>query len=125
MESISTAMCHFHLFIEGTSAAAPDARLCFKSTSSSNTPSLREGAFRTYAEVVNSLLQIFATDHVITQTNAGLARYTEPPAMSPKKYAGALGTTSVRCGEVYGERVMKGILIERLHESFRHSFRSY
>lgn len=114
-------MLVFHFFMKGSSTVALDAHLCLKPTSSQNTPRVKEEMLRTYLEVVNSLLHIYATDNVIAETGAALTRYIQASTMLLPRYAEALIAMSLKCGEVYDEYFLRGVFIEGSHGSVRQS----
>lgn len=73
----SAAIWIFHFFIKGSFAAALNACWSLKSTSQSSTPRAKDGMLRTYAEVVNYLLQTCATNDVIARTDVANTRFTQ------------------------------------------------
>lgn len=54
-------------------------------------------------EVANYLLQTYATNGVIAETDTDLMQVAKPSTVSPTQYAGALVMKSLRCGEVCDE----------------------
>lgn len=116
------AMWLLHFFMKKPAAAALNSRISLPSKSHRRH---KEGTLTTYCEVVNYLLETYATDDVIAETDAEILRFTQPPTKSPTEYAEALWNKALRCDRVYDEYVLKGIFIEGLHESIRHSMRSY
>lgn len=80
---------------------------------------------RTKPEVVSYLPQNYTTDDVIAITDAALTRYTPPSTLSPTQYAEDHVPKSHSCGEAHNSCVRKGVFIDGLHESVRHSLRPY
>lgn len=79
---------------------------------------------RTYPKVEKYLLQTYAIDNVIAETDASLTRYIQPLTMSPTQYAESFVASSLRCVEFYNEYFLKRIFIESLHEAVCRSMRS-
>lgn len=119
------AICLFHFFMNGSSAAALSARLCLQLASSSYTPTTLWGLLRNYQKAVNYFPQTWATAEPIAETNATLKQYIQPSTMSPPQYAEALVTKPPRCEKSWDKYIMKGVFIEGFHESVRHSINSY
>lgn len=109
--------------MKGSSAAVLSARFYVASSSSSNTNRAEEEMFRTYPKVIKYLLKMYVTDDFISENNATLTRYAQPPAMLQTKYAEGLVTRSLGWREFCDEDVLKGIFIEEFHGSVRHSMR--
>lgn len=79
---------------------------------------------RLYHDVVNHLLQTFATDDISAETDAALLIFPQSFTMLPTQCAEAVLSKSLKCGEVYEEYVLKGIFIKGLCKLDRHSMKS-
>lgn len=93
--------------MKGSLAAALNAHLFFKPDSSSITARPEKGMLRTYPKVVHYLLQTYTTDDVIAETDAALTRCIRQSTVSPTQYTEAVVATSLTCGEVNYENVLK------------------
>lgn len=71
-ESVDTWL--FDFIIKGSSAAALNARLRLKPTSSSSTHKAKDGMLRAYSQLGIYLLQAYAADDVIAETGDALTR---------------------------------------------------
>lgn len=91
----SAAKAAVHFFMEGSSAAALNARLRLEPTSSSSTPKTKEGMLSSYSEVIKVLLQTYATDDFISETDAALMQYNQLPALLHTQDVRALVTRSL------------------------------
>lgn len=81
----------------------------------------KEGNLTSYCEVVNNLLETYATDDVIVETEAEIMRYQQPWNKTPIEYAELLCSKALGCDRIYDKYVIKGVVSEFLHESIRHS----
>lgn len=119
------AMWLFRNLMWGSPAAAPNARLCLKPTSSSKTSRANEGLSRTYPEVVHDHLQTYSTREFSAEADATIRRYIQLSYMTPTQYPSSLATKSLWCGKSYEDYVLKWVFIEGLHEPIRHGIRFY
>lgn len=95
--------------MNGASAVVHNARFCLTPTSSSNFHAAKEGLVRTYPDLAEYLLQIYAIVDAIAKADAALTRHIQPQAIPPTLYEQELLTRSVTFGGVYKENVLKGI----------------
>lgn len=79
----------------------------------------------TYLNVVRYVLQTYAAGNVIAETDVPLARYIQPSAKPPKKYAEEL---VLKKNTVWGRArwvLLKGIFVEDIHASVHRSLQSH
>lgn len=60
----------------------------------------KEDTVTSYCEAVTFLLETFATDGVVTETDDVIERFTPPSNSWPNEYAKALQNWSVQCDRV-------------------------
>lgn len=78
-----------------------------------------------YCEAVHNLLKIYATGDIVSETDASMMQFTQPLNKLATEYSEALWNNALRCERVNDEYVLKGVLIEGLLESIRHTMHSY
>lgn len=78
-----------------------------------------------WKEVVNQVLDTYATEDVIAKTETEMQSFKLPSSRTPNQYAEALWKTALRCNQVHTEYMLKGIFVGRLPYSIRDSMRSY
>lgn len=95
-------------FHKGPASVALNARITLRS----ETQSLqKEGTVTSYYEAVNYLLETYATDDVITKTDADMMSFTQPSSKLPTECAEALWNIALRCEQAYDEYEPKGFLL--------------
>lgn len=52
-------------------------------------------------EVINYLLDIFITEHFISEMNVKILQFPQPSYMTPKRYAKVLLNNALRCDLFY------------------------
>lgn len=85
----------------------------------------KNGSLFAYAEVVNQLLDTYATGDVIADTVSNIYSFTQVPSISAMVNSDPLWTTVLLCARVYVEAQLKELFIEGLQPSNRHSMRAY
>lgn len=93
-----------HFFMKKQAAAALKLRIALLPRSCRRR---KEGALTTYWEVVNYLLDTYATDDVVAKTHARMGHYTQLQKKTPAEYADLLRTKVLRCDRVNDELVLK------------------
>ena len=83
------------------------------------------GKLTTYCQVIQYLLQTYASDEEIARVDAEVKRFVQQPNQSAHKYALALYDKTSRCGPVYTEEDIISLFVEGLHESIRGHVRAY
>lgn len=63
-------------------------------------------------EVMNHLLETYATNDVISETEMNMQNYQQPLHMTPTQYAEALWSKALRCNQMNTENTLKGIFVE-------------
>lgn len=76
-----------HFCIHGSSTVAPTARLCLKLMPSSETSRSIERMLIMYSPPGRFLLQIYARNYFVAETDSALMPYTQIPHKFPSKYA--------------------------------------
>lgn len=75
------------------------------------------GKLKGYCQVVNYLLETYATDDVVAEDEADITNYEHPKSMSAMQYLQAMWKEALRCGQVYSDSRLKRVLIEGVHHS--------
>lgn len=122
-----SAMWLFHFFINKISSAVQNARLSADVTDRkySWSVSCKTKHFATFLQVLNVLLEKYATNEVNAETESEITRFKRPSNMTPSHYAEKLVTKKLQFGDVYEEFALNEIFIEGLNASTHHSIREY
>lgn len=115
----------FHIFMKGSSVAALNTRSCQYPTTPPNKPREMKGMLQTYPFVERYILQPYATDNVIDETDGSFRRYTQRLTILQMQSAKALTASSQGCETWNSEHILKPLLIEEFYKSVRHSLRFY
>lgn len=86
---------------------------------------LKEGPFTMYCEVVNYLLETYATNNPIDETTEKIMRFTQPLNNTPIEYNELLWSKALRYNLVYHEYVLNGNFTEALEDCIFHSMLSF
>lgn len=78
-----------------------------------------------YERVVNYSLTACATDAVISGNVCDIHYFNQDPSISATIYLGALWTNVFRCGQVFDEVQLQGMVINGHQPSILHSLRVY
>lgn len=70
-----------------------------------------EGILKSYCEVVNYLLEKYASDEIIGETTAEIKSWKQQEGKKETKLWKKLWDKVLRCGKVYEEYHLKGIFI--------------
>lgn len=89
------AMWLVPLLINNT-AAAVALTVCLSLKDSLSHCSVKEVMLTTYVRIVNLILETFATDGIIAETDTECLRFTQPTNLSPLKYGGTLWMKNLR-----------------------------
>lgn len=101
-------------FFQGRpTAEALNACISFKSESHWRQ---KNSTVTSYCKPVNSLLEMYATEDIIAETDANMTRLTKPSNKLLTEHAEALWKKALRCDRACDEYVLKGIFIEALLE---------
>lgn len=76
--------------------------------------SKRSEMLRTYGDVVNFLLQKYATDEVIAEAYNDVVNFRQSSATTKKTYSRMLWDKALRCGTVFSDRRLKSLSIDGL-----------
>lgn len=60
----------------------------------------KEGALTTYCKLLNYLLETYATNDVIAESDAEIMHYTQPPNKTPAGYTCLLWSKALHCDHV-------------------------
>lgn len=71
-----------------------------------------ESMLSSWREVVNHLLDMYATDDFIAETKMKIQHFKTSPNMMPNDYAEALRTKALRYSQFYTEDTLKGNAVE-------------
>lgn len=77
-------------------------------------PEKPEGILSSWMEVVNDLLEMYATQDVIAETGMEMRNFDMSSNMTPTVYTEALWTETLRYSQVYTEYAIQGIFGEEL-----------
>lgn len=92
-----------------------------------NNPSgaTQQEMLRSYPEVVNYLLETYATDEVLAQAYYDLVSARQGYAQAEDEFAHKLKTQSIRCGNIFNDTRLKAIFVEGLLPTIRASVRHH
>lgn len=79
----------------------------------------------TYCQVINYLLETFATDNIIAEAESDITSFEKPVGTTGTRHFEILFEKALRCGVVYNEPRLKEIFIESLRSSICYSTRKY
>lgn len=75
----------------------------------------KEGKLASDCEVVNFLLETYATDDIIEEMDAVILYFEQPSHTPPTEYLEALWNKAQRCDRTHDEYVFMGIFLEACH----------
>lgn len=105
----------FHFFMKKSASSALHTKLTSKNSRNDKTHALSGGnatQLTTYQQVVNHLLQKYATDEVVANTEEEITSFTQPANKTANQYAEDLDAETLRCGNIYDARTMNEIVIK-------------
>lgn len=73
-----------------------------------------EGTLTTYHQVVNYMLETYATDNVIAEAEAGITNFKQPARSTAVLDCEAVLEKALRCGMTYNGLRLKRIFVEGL-----------
>lgn len=97
----------FHIFLEGPAPKALRTRLLLRSTCCERK---KEGTLTAYCEAVNYLLETYATDDMIVETDANMMLFTNPFNKSGTEYVKALCNKAIISKRVRDEYELNRIV---------------
>ena len=109
-------------FLEGRALALVQTRM---SGLTMSVDSDRGEMLTTYPEVVNFLLQTYATDDVIAEAVTDVENLKQSTAMTEQEYSDELWKRALRCGTVFSGDRLKGYFVEGLLPALRGQVRHY
>ena len=120
--SEGAAMWLFQFYLKGQAATLLHSRM------QGNTMAVEEDQtemLRTYPEVVNYLLETYATDEVIQEAYAEVLSYRQRPSQPELEFAKSLFALASRCGNVFTTTRLKAMFSDNVDKSIRAQVRNH
>lgn len=84
-----------------------------------------EGKLTSYCQLVNYVLEAYASSDVIAEAEGDITNYKQPENMSAVRYSQAFLEKALLCGQVYSESKLKGFFKEERYNSIGFSMRNF